>query len=108
MERCIQSGLSVLSTIGDTVTDREKVQIPTQDRVRLHLWDWKEQPDFEAISQSMRTLFDGTHCPKIVPVPNSQRDEYVVFVTSEPLSSSEAQALWDSWDWEYEESRGRR
>ena len=78
-----------------------------QDAVRLHLWDWKGQPDFDSINISMVELFDGAHCPRAVMVPNSHRDEYVLLVSGSPLYPSEAQALWDAWDWQHEEDAGR-
>ena len=82
-------------------------RIHPQDYVRLHRWDWKGQPDFDSINASLRAIYDGTHCPKIVPVPDSHCDEYVVMVISTPISIDDVQELWDNWDWEYEEKAGR-
>jgi hypothetical protein len=90
------------------MTDSEKTSFQTaQDAVRIHLWDWKGQPDIDRINGSMIELFDGMHCPYIAPVPDSQRDEFVVFVTSRYMEPIDVQYLWDNWDWEYEESQGR-
>jgi hypothetical protein len=71
-----------------------------QDRVRMHLWDWREQPDVECINASIQELFDGTHCPYVVAVPDTHRDEYVVFIAPTYLGPNEAQALWDDWNWD--------
>ena len=78
-----------------------------QDRVTLFTWDWKEQPDLDAISEALRHRWNGTTCPKIVTVEDSGGDLYVAIVTGEPMTKAEAQALWDDWDYEYEEEMGR-
>lgn len=54
-------------------------------------WDWKEQPDIEAIDKAMAAVFNGSNRPLIQEVPNTGSDQYAIIVSSGP---TDPQAAW--------------
>ena len=54
-------------------------------KVLFYHWDWKAQPEIEAIQRAVDAVFDGNHAPRIVEVKDADWDQETVAITSVPF-----------------------
>ena len=59
----------------------------------VQIWDWKEQPNFRAISEAIREIGYPTF---VVPI-NTNSDEYAVLVANWDATDEEANSLYLCW-----------
>lgn len=57
-------------------------------------WDWKEQPDIEAINDAINAVADTGNRPKAFRV-ETESDEYAIVITDSEATQEEAQALYE-------------
>lgn len=60
---------------------------------RILTWDYREQPDLDALGEAIRTLSRGA--VDLRAVPDTGSDSYAVVVADHPLTDAEAQEAWD-------------
>lgn len=70
---------------------------------RILTWDYREQPDLDALGEAIRTLSRGAVDLRAVPETGS--DQYAVVVADHPLSGDQAQSVWNDADAGDEEQR---
>jgi hypothetical protein len=64
-------------------------------------WDWREQPDFDLIAKAMEDVYyeptyrGPARPPTLVLVPDTGSDQYVLVVSTEPITAKEAQTIFD-------------
>lgn len=58
-------------------------------------WDYREQPDWEAIQTAVTRECVPVAVPGLTLVPDTGSDQYALLVTSSRLAEGEAQRLYD-------------
>lgn len=64
-------------------------------KMRVLVWDWREQPDIGDINNAIWEVFDGTHAPSLTEVP-TEGDYVAVVVSGGEVTLEEAQAYVNS------------
>lgn len=61
--------------------------------VRVHTWDWRSQPDLDAIADDIREMSGGTlHLTEV----NTGNDEYAIVLSLRELTAGEARYVYDA------------
>jgi hypothetical protein len=63
------------------------------DNTQILTWDYREQPDWEAIREAMQAL-QLPDMPYFHVVENTGDDQYALIIAEKSLSSAECEAMW--------------
>lgn len=61
-------------------------------------WDYRAQPDFDEINNACHGVFDGSHHPHMILVPDTGSDQFVLAVSSAPIGEADVQRRYDQWN----------
>jgi hypothetical protein len=63
--------------------------------MRLHLWDWKEQPDFKEVEASVNWMLSTGAARIYLTTAETNNDSYCLVVSDKDLSPAEASRAYE-------------